>query len=277
MDAKIRLIIDLQDPSIVDDLRQHNPGRPPKYATFWEECRLKLQWMSVAMDSSHILQKQCQYRTCFSRCHRNVHQACQFRQSNGYDYSQFWPKNPTNKTALQFTGKLDVKFMVQARQLRKWHIDAHYCACLFRYLKSFSIKYRSNCQLIFMDDKHRCKIGEPGLPVATVEGHHIYQFAVADHDYTKFGIIPSVTMLCDIPEKLDDSFYRGQVYVGLKNAVLEASSPLRHATELGKILSQEGFSSPLLLLTLMVVQITILLFWLFSYPSSHSSSTLTLT
>ena len=61
-------------------------------------------------------------------------------------------------------------------------------------------------------------------------------------------MIPSVTMLCDIPEKPDDSFYRGQVFVGLKNAVLEASSPLRHATELGKILSQEGFSSPLLLL-----------------------------
>ena len=95
-----------------------------------------------------------------------------------------------------------------------------------------------------MDDKHRCKIGEPGLPVAAVErGKRVViftsgkQFAVADHDFTKFGMIPSVTMLCDISEKPDDSFYRGQVFVGLKNAVLEASSPLRHATELGKILT----------------------------------------
>ena len=37
-DAKVRLIIDTQDLSIVDDLRQHNPGRPPKYEKFWEEC-----------------------------------------------------------------------------------------------------------------------------------------------------------------------------------------------------------------------------------------------
>ena len=148
-----------------------------------------------------------------------------------------------------------MKFMVQARQLRKWHEDAHYCAALFRYLKGFSIKFKSYSQLIFMDDKHRCKVGEPGIPVAAVDrGKKVVvstsgkRFAVADHDFTKFGIVPSVTTLCDIPQTLDESFYRGQVFVGLKDAVLEPSSPLRHCTELGKILSQENISSPILLL-----------------------------
>lgn len=96
--------------------------------------------------------------------------------------------------------------MVQARQLRKWHADAHYCAAL---LKAFSVKFRSHCQLVFMDDT---KIGEPSVPVAAVErGEKVIistsgkQFAVADHDFTKFGVIPSVTMLCDVPETLDDS------------------------------------------------------------------------
>ena len=73
-------------------------------------------------------------------------------------------------------------------------------------------------------------------------------FAVCDHDYTKFGIVPSVTILCDIPQSLEDSFYRGQVFVGLKDAVLEPSSPLRHCTELAKILPQEDTSSSILLL-----------------------------
>ena len=106
-----------------------------------------------------------------------------------------------------------------------------------------------------MDDKHRCKVGEPCIPVVAVDrGKKVVvctsgkQFAVADHDFTKFGIVPSVTMLCDIPQSLDESFYRGQVFVGLKDAVLEPSSPLRHCTELAKILSQEGISSPILLL-----------------------------
>ncbi len=80
--------------------------------------------------------------------------------------------------------------------------------------------------------------------------------AVADHDFTKFRIVPSVTMLCDIPQTLDESFYQGQVFVGLKDVILEASSPLRHCTKsplrhctkLCKILSQESVSSPILLL-----------------------------
>ena len=53
-----------------------------------------------------------------------------------------------------------------------------------------------------MDDKHRCKVGEPGLPVAVVErGKQVVvitsgkKFAVADHDFTKLAINPSVTVV----------------------------------------------------------------------------------
>ncbi|CAI2191491.1 2102_t:CDS:1, partial [Funneliformis geosporum] len=62
------------------------------------------------------------------------------------------------------------------------------------------MKFRDITNLVFLDDKHRCKVGEPGFPVAAVErGKRVVvsrdtTFAVADHDYTKLGIIPSVTM-----------------------------------------------------------------------------------
>ncbi|CAB5209769.1 unnamed protein product [Rhizophagus irregularis] len=71
------------------------------------------------------------------------------------------------------------------------------------------ILLRMNSWLIFMDDKHRCKVGEPGYPVAAVErGRQVIvsknkAFKVADHDFTKCGIIPSVTMLCEIPATID--------------------------------------------------------------------------
>ena len=39
VDERIQLIMDSQDPSIVDDLRHHNRGHPTKYDTFWEECK----------------------------------------------------------------------------------------------------------------------------------------------------------------------------------------------------------------------------------------------
>ena len=32
-----------------------------------------------------------------------------------------------------------------------------------------AIKYKDDAYLIFMDDKHRCKVGEPDYPVAAVE------------------------------------------------------------------------------------------------------------
>ena len=46
-----------------------------------------------------------------------------------------------------------------------------------------------------------------------------------------------MTLLVDIPESIEGSWYSGQVLVGIKNAAFEPSSPLRHATELCNCLS----------------------------------------
>ena len=168
---------------------------------------------------------------------------------------QFWPKNKTTKSALLHTGKLDVKYMVQARQTRKWHEDAHHCACLFRYLKGYAVTFKQYINLVFMDDKHHCKVGEPGLPVAAVErGKQVVvsasgkRFSVADHDFTKCSIVRSLTVVCDISNTIDESFYHGQVYVGVKDAIFEPSRGLRHSTELSKVISQSVSDKPVLLI-----------------------------
>lgn len=165
---------------------------------------------------------------------------------------QFAPKCASTYASLQFTGKLQVKFQVQSRQLRKTHEDTHYASAIFRYLKEFCIKFRDFTVFVCMDDKHHCKVGEPGHPVAAVDrGKRVVVaedkvFAVSDHDFTK----SSVTMLVDIPESIEEgSFYRGQVYVGVKDLVLEPSSPLRHIAELKQIsLDEELHSKPILCL-----------------------------
>src|SRR5437660_2286087 len=113
--------------------------------------------------------------------------------------------------------------MIQSRQLRAFHIDSHYASAIFRYLKEMSIKFKNNSWLVFMDDKHRCKVGEPEFPVAAVDrGKKVLvglnsNLTVADHDYTKFGLIPSVIMISGISDNIDESFYQGQVYVGHQN------------------------------------------------------------
>ena len=58
-------------------------------------------------------------------------------------------------------------------------------------------------------------------------------FEVYDHDFTRFSIIPSVTVLINIhvPDKIDYSWYEAEVYVGFKDAVFKPSSCLRHLCE----------------------------------------------
>ena len=107
--------------------------------------------------------------------------------------------------------------MVQKRQFRKNHIDEHYCAAIFRYLREYSLKYSSHSLLICLDDKHRVKVGEPGYLAAAAErGRRVIvslqeQFEVGDHDFTRFSIIPSVLFRIDIPDDFEVSWYSGQV------------------------------------------------------------------
>ena len=107
---------------------------------------------------------------------------------------------------MHYTGKLDVHFMVQARQFRKSHPDAHYAAALFRYQRELAVCLRDNSVFLSLDNKHRMKVGEPGFPVAAAErGRRVLvgrntTFAVGDHDFTHMSIVPSVCLFITIPE-----------------------------------------------------------------------------
>ena len=81
------------------------------------------------------------------------------------------------------------------------------------YLKEMAVKYRDQCDLVFMDDKHKCKVREPSAPVAAVEirkmvviGVDTRKFSALDHDFTKCSFTPIVTMFCYIPEDVEKSF-----------------------------------------------------------------------
>jgi hypothetical protein len=87
------------------------------------------------------------------------------------------------------------------------------------------------------------KVGEPNVPVAAAErGKQVIvamneTLVVGYHDFTKFSFIPSLILIVDIPEYMEGgSWYTGEVFVGLKDAIHEPSSPIRHAKELNNIL-----------------------------------------
>lgn len=191
---------------------------------------------------------------------------------------QFWPRRPSAKTASRYTGRLKVKFIIQARQLRSNHVDAHYASALFRYQKEFGIKFRDHLTFTSLDDKHTIKVGEPQCPVAAVErGKQVpvskdKKLTVADHDFMRLTLTPSVAMIIDVPESIEGSFYRGRVFVLFKENAFQPSSPRRHMAELKKILQRFGPVKPILVLytdggpdhrlTYLSVQLSLISLWL---------------
>ena len=134
--------------------------------------------------------------------------------------------------------------MIQQRQFQKHHPDQHYAAAIFRYQREYACIFRENSSFLSIDDKHRIKIGEPNFPVAAAErGRRVAvrmtkSFEVGDHDFTKFSLIPSVCLVITIPETVSDSWYRGRVFVGIKDAIFQPYSPIHHATEIIATLKQ---------------------------------------
>ncbi len=261
IDARVKLLfnVGVEDQPEAWDLRTHHTKQPEKFMVFWEECRkfLRSDIGKAPDDRRHHQVVHLARAISVRDLVEQVTKRCPPETpipTIQWVRLQFWPKIPSAKTALQYTGRLEVRSMVLARQFRLGHVDAHYAAALFRYLKEMAVKFRQYAMLVYMDDKHRCKVGEPGIPVAAVErGRSVIvgrgeSFEVSDHDFTKCSIIPSVIMIADIPEKIDHSWYRGRVLVGLKDAIFEASSPIRHMSELNYLLMTEMIQKPIALL-----------------------------
>ena len=260
VEKRLKLMLDSQDPDVIFDLRINNSGRPGMYAEFWSHVQ--------ELSHEHAL------KAVDDRCHGRVcHIAVAFSANDLYNQivskypvivppsiewirCQFWPQNPFRQSLSRYSGQFNIKFLVQSRQVNTYHIDSHYCAAIFKYLRELAIKFRPHVSFASQDDKHFIKVGEPGFPVAAVErGKQVVvstdaPFCVGDHDFTKAKIVPSVTLLCNVLEKITDSFYSGgKVQVTLKGGIFEPSFPLRHCSELLHTLEQcQSHLNPILCL-----------------------------
>ena len=62
--------------------------------------------------------------------------------SEPWVHLNFCPRTPHTQVAKRHTGHLEAKHMIQKHQFRKSHLDSHYCAAIFRYMRDYVIKYR---------------------------------------------------------------------------------------------------------------------------------------
>ena len=253
IDARVEEALQMEDPEILLDLKHMNQNQGDKYAVFWEQCRVFLNECTAVherrLDAVTHMAKAISVRDLVEQVSKRCPEGTAI-PSQQWVRLQFWPKNPRTKAASQYRKRLQIKMMVQKRQFRKNHMDSHYCAAIFRYLREYAVLFRDSAVFLCLDDKHRVKVGEPGVPVAAAErGRQVLvsmsqSFQVCDHDFTRFSLIPTVLLKVDISSSIDGSWYDGEVFVGLKEAVFEPSSAMRHASELHDILlTQMGLKS----------------------------------
>lgn len=213
----------MEDSDIFSDLRVLNGRQYTQYDVFWEESQNLLSEEVSAIDDrrhGHIthLSRAISVRDFVEQVCRRCPEGTPI-PSVEWVRLQFWPKTPSMLKSLQYTGRFKMKFMVQQRQFRKEHIDSHYAAASYRYMREYAITVREFCAFVSLDDKHKIKIGEPNYPVAAAErGRRVpvrdnELMTVGDHDFTKFSLIPSVIFIINVPEDITESWFSGMLII----------------------------------------------------------------
>jgi hypothetical protein len=153
------------------------------------------------------------------------------------------PSHPDRLVSDRLSGRAGIVFKVQSRTARKAHVDAHYNNMQALLLRAWVGNIAAQgYDICFISDDDKCKIpvGAPGLPqTALVRQRRVIAgenevVQALDHDFNCDSITPSVKLVVVPTESTSNeakAYYNGRVYVSLKDAVLQASTPLRHAAE----------------------------------------------
>ncbi|XP_064646150.1 uncharacterized protein LOC135499336 [Lineus longissimus] len=263
IDERFKFAMLSEDAGIMVDLRHQGPeNRPDTFREFFEATEKYLaEDIGVACQERRhgeqlYLAKAVSLKDLHQRVKERVPADTNIPSVKWLRY-QFQPINLQANTAKYYKGRMNIKMMVQKRQIRVNHVDAHYCAAAWRYMREMAILHREITTLVSADDKHKIKVGEPSYPLAAAErGKQVIVgpnqvMAVGDHDFSKCTITPSVNFIIDIPTSINSSFYRGKVHIGFKDSIFKPSSALRHAAELAEILKTRGegtYPTPVLLI-----------------------------
>ncbi|XP_060585359.1 uncharacterized protein LOC132741240 isoform X2 [Ruditapes philippinarum] len=252
-------LLNSDDPELILDLRKHN-GRikNPKFDPFWDELEKYLQEKSVVHERRHTDASYMPFAISITDLRDQILERLpsgSAAPSPSWIRLNFLPSNPYVKSALNYTGRYNVKYAVQQRLLRAQHVDSPYAYYQYDLLKHFAVKWRSVTLMQCLDDKAIIPVGEPGKPTAACSRSHNRglvagtnpQLLSLDHDYNICGLVPSVYLDVIIPSQVTETFHRGDVHITVKDKIFEASSPLRHGTESLKIVretrSQDGVHS----------------------------------
>ena len=144
LDERLHEALEMEDPDLLIDPRENNGRKGDKYAHFWEKMKLYLNESTAVQDCCQGLVTYMAKAISVRDLINEGAKMCPDGEpipSEQWVHLQFFPKNSRAETASQFLAKM----MVQKRQFRREHMDSHYFAALFRYMRDRLQKSGTAC------------------------------------------------------------------------------------------------------------------------------------
>ena len=155
IDEWMQLILKTAGESILRDLCVNN-GQTKYFDAFWDISERKIEELQAAAidDRQHTqvtkdgdvvsnLALAISARDLYEQC-------CKTGREKGLSDNQvpslswfrfqFWPKNSYMHSALNYTGQLKLKYILEQRTKRKFSEDDHYCSALYRYVRELALR-----------------------------------------------------------------------------------------------------------------------------------------
>ena len=157
IDARVDTFFELEEPSLIYDLRVHYKGNQSKFDVFWQRAKEYLEEdVGTAVDDRrHSTIVHMATAISVRDLREKVKERCPpgtLVPSDEWIRLQFAPSCVSSHTALRYTGKLQVCHKVQQRQWRKQHEDSHYAACIYRYQREYGVQMQQQCVFVCIDD-----------------------------------------------------------------------------------------------------------------------------
>ena len=125
---------------------------------------------------------------------------------------------------------------------RKYSENDHYCNPLYKYAREKTSQFKEHTSSLSTNDKDKIKVDETNYPTAAVTRGkkalvaHQRIAQATDHDFSAITLTPTVVLMNEIPQKVDDSWYRSKPYLFIKITATELSSAIKNAAELKETL-----------------------------------------
>ena len=134
-----------EDPNLVVNPRHLNKCRPgDTFKVFLDTMETKIDEISVADERMHgvaHLSNLISLRDLIEQITKDYPTGTPIPSETTVLFA-FTPKNAYIKTAKLYKSQFQLKFKVQSMQLRASHVDDHYCAAQFSYMRQYAVNNR---------------------------------------------------------------------------------------------------------------------------------------